>query len=201
MRDKYGEKTKFRTVRSAVTVLLASFSGGSAASSIYMAKNVPLKVAAKVYKPFAFSPIGPPSEYTRPSSMLYDERLGGWLAPWVMGATNTVVVGRTYGLLDGLWGPKFNYKEYRSYGSWWKAYLYNLGLKLLPLFLFFPPTRWLAEMIMPSSGDGPTEHELKNGRFTMEIIAETDESDPHTGRIKIEAFADIGYLKSGNCLS
>lgn len=197
MREKYGEKTTFSTVRSGVTELVAWLSGGSAASSLYMAKNVPLREAAEAYKPFSLSPIGRPSEYTRPHSIVYDSRLGGWLGPWVMGATNTIVVGRTYGLLDGLWGPKFNYKEYRSYGSWWKAYMWNLGLKLMPLFLFFPPTRWVAEKILPASGEGPTEQELKSGRFRMEIIAETDDS-AHTGRIKIETFADVGYLKSGN---
>jgi short subunit dehydrogenase-like uncharacterized protein len=129
---------------------------------------------------------------------LYDERLGGWIGPWVMGETNAAVVCRTYGLLDGRWGDTFSYNEHYNYGGWFTSHAMRFALRVGGACLTLAPFRWLFKKVLPSAGEGPTEEALKNGAFTMKIIAETDEGEPKTGSITISSTQDAAYLLTGN---
>ena len=61
--------------------------------------------------------------------------------------------------------------------------------------LMLPPVRWLARKFAPNSGEGPDEEAMKNGKFTMKIVADTDSGE--TGSITMSANCDVGYLLTG----
>lgn len=173
------------------------FSGGSIATSLNLIETFPVKELIATYKPFALSPIGGPANYTNQDPVLYDERLGGWIGPWFMSTTNAAVVCRTYGLLGGRWGDKFSYKEYLTYGSWFMSHAARLGLAIAPLFLTLSPFRWLLRKLTPGPGEGPTEEAMNTGKFTMKIVAETDEEFPKSGSVTLSTNQDVAYLLTG----
>jgi len=174
-----------------------TFSGGSIATSLNLIETYPVKELVASYNRFVLSPIGPPANSIVQNSVLFDERLGGWLGPWFMSNTNSAVVDRTYGLLGGKWGDKFSYKEYATYGSWLISHSARLGLAILPLFLTLPFFRWLLRKIAPAAGEGPTEEAMDTGKFTMKIVADTDEDTPKSGSITVSTNKDAGYLLTG----
>ena len=196
LQNKYGP-VKIKNVRSAVTELKGGISGGSIATSLCLIETFPIKDLIAVHKPFGLSP-KKPANYSRQNPILYDERLGGWIGPWLMGATNAAVVCRTYGLLDGRWGDKFSYNEYYNYRGWFTAHAMRVALRVGGACLTLPPFRWLLKKVLPSPGEGPTEDALNTGAFTMKIIAETDEADPKTGTVTISSTQDAAYLLTGN---
>ena len=169
-------------------------SGGSVSSALNLIEAFPAKELVDSYKPFALSPSRPAKRIAQPQ-VVYDDRFGGWLGPWPMGATNAAVVCRTYGLLGGRWGDKFSYKEYMYWGSWLYARAAQFGLVVLAPLLMIPPVRWLARKFAPSSGDGPDEDTMKNGKFTMKIIAKAEGGE--TGSITISSNTDAAYLLTG----
>ena len=176
-------------------------SGGSIATILALLETVPVKDIVDSYKPFALSPIGARRMSADQGSVLYDERLGGWIGPWLMGDTNVAVVCRTYGLLGGVWGEKFAYKEYFNYGGWFRSHAFRIALRTGAACLTLPPFRWLLKKVAPGAGEGPTEELLKTGSFIMKIVAETDEEEPKTGTITISTKQDVAYLLTGIYIS
>lgn len=197
MQNKYGEDVKIKNVRAVITELKGEFSGGSIATSFTIGEIFSVKEIMASFRPFSLSPIGRPPKFTDQKSILYDERIGGWIGPWVMGNANAAVVCRTYGLLGGKWGEKFSYKEYYNYNTWMKAYVYQIAMGLIRTCLKIPPIRWLFRKFAPTPGEGPSEETLNNGKFRMNIIAETDEKEPKIGSIVVSSDRDIGYLLTG----
>jgi short subunit dehydrogenase-like uncharacterized protein len=196
LQKKYGP-VGIKYARGAVTELKGEMSGGSFASMMNMMETYPLKALAAAIKPFSLSPTGPPSNPTPQSSVTRDDRLGGWLGPWVMGPTNRSVVGRTYGLLGGEWGQKFSYREYRNYGSWFMCEVNALGLQLMGFCLGIPPLRWVVGKFVPPPGSGPSDETMRNGKYAFKLIAETDEPQPKLGSVTISTEQDVAYLLTG----
>jgi short subunit dehydrogenase-like uncharacterized protein len=192
LQKKYGTVNR---VRSSVMELSGSISGGSISSILNLFETIPAKEILETYKAFSLSPIGRPPNGVPQPPVVYDERLGGWLGPWFMSATNAAVVRRTYGLLGGRWGDKFSYREYFTWGSWLYSRGAQIGLASMSALLMLPPVRWLARKFAPSSGEGPDEEAMKNGKFTMKIVADTDSGE--TGSITISSNCDVGYLLTG----
>src|SRR5438046_915215 len=139
LQNKYGP-VKIKNVRSAVMELKGGISGGSIASSLQLLETFPVKELIATYRPFGLSP-KKPATFSDRTSVLYDERLGGWIGPWLMGETNAAVVCRTYGLLDGRWGDKFAYNEYFNYRGWFTSQAFRVALRVGGACLTFPPFR------------------------------------------------------------
>lgn len=196
LQNKYGP-VKIKNVTSAITELKGGVSGGSIATSLCLMETFPIKDLIAAYKPFGLSP-KKPANYSRQNPVLYDERLGGWIGPWLMSETNAAVVCRTYGLLDGMWGDKFSYNEYFNYRGWFTTQAMRIALRVGGACLSLPPFRWFLKKVLPGAGEGPTEDVLNSGKFTMKIIAETDEAEPKTGTIVLSSTQDIAYLLTGN---
>jgi short subunit dehydrogenase-like uncharacterized protein len=200
LQKKYGP-VGIKYARGAVTELKGEISGGSFASMMNMMEMYSIKALAAAIKPFGLSSIGPPSNPTPQSSIMHDDRLGGWLGPWIMGPTNRAVVGRTYGLLGGEWGQKFSYREYRNYGSWFMCQVNALGLQLMGLCLGIPPLRWVASKLVPPPGSGPSDETMRNGKYSFKVIAETDEPEPKLGSVTISTEQDVAYLLTSTAQS
>ena len=190
---KYG--TKITNVRSAVIELKSGFSGGSSLTFLNLFETFSARELVEAYKPFALSPIGRPPKGIAQPTIVYDKLLGGWLGPWLMGATNSAIVGRTYGLSGGKWGDKFSYREYLTWGGWLYCRAAQIGMTCLGVLLMLSPFRWLATKLAPNSGEGPDEETMKNGKFLMKIVADTENG--HTGSITISADSDPGYFLTG----
>jgi short subunit dehydrogenase-like uncharacterized protein len=187
---------KIKNVRGAVLDISAGVSGGTIASALNLLETFSFKELGAAFKPFGISPCKPENSVQQ-SSVLYDERMGGWIGPWLMSETNAAVVCRTYGLLGGKWGDKFAYKEYLNWGSWLKCYGYVSVSGVVSACLAIPPVRWLAKKVLPGSGDGPSEEKMKNGNVTLKIVADTDEVAPRSGSITCQGDADPAYLLTG----
>jgi short subunit dehydrogenase-like uncharacterized protein len=65
------------------------------------------------------------------------------------------------------------------------------------MFLAIPPFRWLLKKLAPESGQGPTEEAMNTGKFTLKIIAETDEEIPKEGSVTLSTNQDAAYLLTG----
>jgi len=130
-----------------------------------------------------------------PMGVINDDELGGWLAPFFMGAVNTRVVRRSNALLGHAYGRRFRYRELMLGGGLplgpVKAAGIVGGLGALVAGLSLPPTRKLLDRLLPDPGEGPDERARENGFFRIDIHARTSSG----ARLvcKISAPGDPGY--------
>jgi short subunit dehydrogenase-like uncharacterized protein len=178
-------KPPVKNVRGIIEEFAGGVSGGSFASALNLAECCSLKELAETYKPFSLSPI---------KSNARQPRLDGNLGPWFMSGTNAAVVSRTYGLLHGIWGKSFSYREYLRYRNRFVALASLILLMIIPLFFKISAVRWLLKQFGPAAGSGPTEDVLQNGKLRMRITAESAEHTEQSASITISADKDPAYL-------
>jgi short subunit dehydrogenase-like uncharacterized protein len=110
-------------------------------------------------------------------SIIRDEELGRWLAPFVMGQYNTRIVRRSNALQGWAYGRSFKYNEYLGFGDsvlgLGAAVGMTAGLGALAGGLAFGPTRAVLDRVLPDPGDGPSEKVQRTGYFTLEIHTTT----------------------------
>jgi short subunit dehydrogenase-like uncharacterized protein len=124
-----------------------------------------------------------------------DERLGGWMAPFVMAAVNTRVVRRSNALLGHAYGRELRYSEVMAMGDGLGGRARALGLTAgLGAFtggMAFPPTRWALDRVLPDPGEGPSEEARRKGFFKIEVHGWTASGAHYVARC--EAQGDPGY--------
>ncbi|ALA66413.1 saccharopine dehydrogenase family protein [Corynebacterium lactis] len=95
---------------------------------------------------------------------------GAWRAPFFMGPYNTRVVQRSAHLTG--YGDCFRYRELMNVGRGVKgllrAFAFKFGMLAGLAALSFPPTAKLLDAKLPKPGEGPSEAERAEGRFTIE---------------------------------
>lgn len=149
--------------------------------------------------PFALSPdrdADPDPSIDRDSlKPVHDDKLGGWLAPFVMGSVNTRVVRRSSALADHAYGPGFHYRELMLTGGGpvglAKASGVSGGIAGVFTGLALPGTRQLLDRVLPDPGEGPSEEARENGFFNIDIHTTT--STDKRLRCEIRAPGDPGY--------
>jgi short subunit dehydrogenase-like uncharacterized protein len=126
---------------------------------------------------------------------VHDERLGGWLAPFVMGSVNTRVVRRSNALQDYAYGRKLRYRELMRTGDGplglAKAAGVAGGIGGLFAGLAAPGARQLLDRVLPSPGEGPDEEARERGFFNIDIHTTTTSGERL--RCEIRAPGDPGY--------
>ena len=149
--------------------------------------------------PYALSPdrdaepdLGPERDPIKP---IEDDRLGGWLAPFVMGSVNTRVVRRSNALRGHAYGRVFRFRLLRCSGR------VRLGLAMaaavaggiagLLAGLATPGFRQLLDHVLPDPGEGPDESARERGFFAIDI--DTTTSGGERLRCEIRAQGDPGY--------
>lgn len=153
--------------------------------------------------PYALSPdrgaepdLGPEWDSMKPFK---DDRLGGWLAPFVMGSVNTRVVRRSNSLQDHAYGRKFRYRELMRTGSgpmgMAKAAGVAGGIAGVFAGLATPGARQVLDRLLPSPGEGPSEEDRERGFFNIDIHATT--SSGKRLRCEIRVPGDPGYKATG----
>jgi len=130
-----------------------------------------------------------------PMFVVHDPELGGYLAPFVMGAVNTRVVRRSNALRDHAYGRRLRYRELMLTGELplgpVKAAAIAGGIAGFVGGLALPPTRKLLDRVLPDPGEGPGESAREKGLFHIDIHSRTS-----TGArlvCEIRASGDPGY--------
>ncbi len=149
--------------------------------------------------PYSLSPdrpaepdLGPERDPVKP---LQDDRLGGWLAPFVMGSVNSRVVRRSNALQRHAYGRRFRYRELMLTGPGPVGGAKAAGIAggLAGAFAGFatPGVRQLLDRVLPDPGEGPSEEARERGFFHIDIHAET--SSGKRLRCEIRVPGDPGY--------
>jgi short subunit dehydrogenase-like uncharacterized protein len=149
--------------------------------------------------PYALSPdreaepdLGPERDSLKP---FHDERLGGWLAPFVMGSVNTRVVRRSNALKGHAYGRRFRYRELMLTGGGpiglAKATGVAGGLAGMFAGLATPGARQLLDRVLPDPGEGPDEATRDRGFFHIDVVSTT--SSGKRLRCEIRVKGDPGY--------
>ncbi len=130
-----------------------------------------------------------------PMKPLKDDRLGGWLAPFVMGSVNTRVVRRSNALAGHAYGRQFRYRELMLTGGGplglAKAAGVTGGIAGMFAGLATPGARQLLDRVLPDPGEGPNERTRERGFFNIDIHATT--SSGKRLRCEIRVQGDPGY--------
>jgi short subunit dehydrogenase-like uncharacterized protein len=149
--------------------------------------------------PYALSPdreaepdLGSERDSMKP---FHDARLGGWMAPFVMGSVNTRVVRRSNALRDHAYGRRFRYRELMRTGEGplglAKATAVSGGLAGMFAGLATPGARQMLDRVLPDPGEGPDEKARDRGFFNIDIHAAT--SSGRRLRCEIRVQGDPGY--------
>jgi short subunit dehydrogenase-like uncharacterized protein len=130
-----------------------------------------------------------------PAKPLRDDRLGGWLAPFVMGSVNSRVVRRSNALQGHAYGRQFRYRELMLTGPGLVGAAKAAGITggLAGAFAGFamPGFRQLLDRVLPDPGEGPSEKTREGGFFDIDIHTTT--SSGERLRCEIRAPGDPGY--------
>ena len=149
--------------------------------------------------PYALSPdraaepdLGSERDSLKP---LRDDRLGGWLGPFVMGSVNTRVVRRSNALQGHAYGRRFRYRELMLTGrgplGGPKAAGVAGGIAGVFAGLATPGARQLLDRVLPDPGEGPSESVRERGFFNIDIHTTT--SSGQRLRCEIRVSGDPGY--------
>jgi short subunit dehydrogenase-like uncharacterized protein len=136
-----------------------------------------------------------------PRRSQYDDDLGCWTAPFMMGAINTRIVRRSAALMDmdgQPYGPDFLYQEYQRASGRLKAKALTLGMGAM----FGLAQRRLGRKILktfgPKPGEGPSEKSMDNGWFTLKLVGATASGKRVTGVVSGQG--DPGNRTTVRCL-
>lgn len=124
-----------------------------------------------------------------------EDRLGGWVGPFVMGAFNARVVRRSNALQDWAYGRGFRYRELMGFGRGAAAPaiagLATLGLGALVGGLGSRFTRPLLDRVLPEPGQGPSEQARAAGFFRMRVYSTTTTGAQYVATVAAQG--DPGY--------
>jgi short subunit dehydrogenase-like uncharacterized protein len=126
---------------------------------------------------------------------------GGWLAPFVMAPTNTLVVRRSH-------GRDFRYEEVVRTRGPARAWAVAAGIGVFATVASTAPGRSILRRLVPAPGEGPTAAQRERGFFEVTLRGLSDGEPPIVVRGRVAAGADPGYgatslmlAESGLCLA
>jgi len=130
-----------------------------------------------------------------PSQPFRDAQTGTWVTTFPMAAFNSRIVHRSNALSGWRYGRDFRYREVVDLGPGprgrRRARALALATGAAAGVMAFPPSRWVADRVLPSPGDGPDEETRRGGHFRMEVLART--TSGATYRTVVAAQGDPGY--------
>lgn len=181
-------------------------SGGTVASGMHLIEEIAEdpELRKMIADPYVLAPLdmrtGPDQPgLGRPTR---DARFGSWVAPFVMGPTNSAVVFRSHALLGQPWGREFIYGETMMTGDGpfgaAKAMAITSGLLGFAGTAMFGPTRKLLERLVPSPGEGPDADAQVAGWFHIRFVGRT--ASGNEIRTKVTGDRDPGYGSTSRML-
>ena len=182
------------------------FSGGTFASmlNIMAEAKADRNVARMLRSPHTLNPPGTEGpEVKDMQSLKYDEKIGAWIAPFVMAGVNTRVVRRSAALQPELYGKQFAYNEAMITGKGLSGRLKGIGMMAgLGVVMVGGSTatgrKLLQNTILKSPGEGPSKEERETGFFKLNFIGETEKGEELTGFVSGDR--DPGYGSTAKML-
>ena len=182
MRQQHGRAAS--QVHGRVLRMKGTFSGGTAASlraTLAAARSDP-SVMALLRDPFSLTPGFQGPAQPAGHKPLYDERMGCWLAPFVMADINTRNVHRSNLLQGHAYGADFRYDEMlvTGPGEAGQARAHAVAAD-----------RSLASDEGPRPGEGPTREEREAGLYELLFVGRDDAG--HEAHVRVTGDRDPGY--------
>jgi short subunit dehydrogenase-like uncharacterized protein len=194
--------------------MFGGFNGGTLASNAHRYEAGEVEAGRD---PYLLNPRGRHSadeiETSRdPRGAHYDDPIGTWVAPFMMGPINTRVVRRS-AALSAQWGepygPAFHYQEYTKVDAplaQAKARALAAAMAGFDVAMKSAASRALFGAVLPKPGEGPSEKSMVSGWFTTELIGRT--ADGRGARARIAFRGDPGnratlriLCEAGLCLA
>lgn len=203
--ERFGEPCTSIAFR--VKAVRGGASGGTIASGLNLveeARRDP-SLRALLANPYALAPEGMRTGSRQPNVTMprHDAASGGWVAPFIMAATNTRVVHRTHALLGRPWGENFEYDEAMLLGDGplaiAKAAGVTLGTAGFAGAAAFGPTRSLLRRVLPEPGEGPSPAAQEAGFFDVRLFGRTAAGDEIV--TKVTGDRDPGYGSTARMLA
>ena len=148
--------------------------------------------------PYALVPdrsAAPATDQRGPRRAFRDAETGRSVAPFFMASFNTRVVHRSNALSGWRYGRGLRYREVVDLGTGPRARrragALTLATDAAAAVMALPPTRWVADRVLPSPGDGPDEETRRSGHFRVEVRARTTTGARY--RTVVAAQGDPGY--------
>jgi short subunit dehydrogenase-like uncharacterized protein len=193
-------------IDSYVSTSSTSMSGGTYASMVgmYDAMDANPDLRRVLESPYA---LAPPGERDGPDTETqdgpkYDETIDQWTAPFLMALINEKVVRRSNALLEYPWGREFRYHESTPMGSGVSGATRATGLAagsfLLDRTMRVETLRGLlAEHLLPSPGEGPSQAEIEESGFEVRLVGtgvaqDTDEAFRIEGHVAADRHMGYG---------
>lgn len=111
----------------------------------------------------------------------FDQRVGRWSAPFIMGAINSKIVYASAASMREHYRPyakTISYSEHSMLGKWYNPLPFILVTLLLISITKLGPYSWfrnLIRKIMPDPGEGPSEKQIEQGFFKLKAFANDSE--------------------------
>lgn len=177
--EQFGEPCS--EVRMSVASAKGGFSGGTAASGMNLFEELAVdpELRRQIADPYVLAPVDMRNGPAQPGLGLptRDARFDAWVAPFVMGPTNSAVVLRSHALLGQPWGRDFTYGETMMTGDGLlggaRAWAMTVGLAGFAGAASVGPIRSLLARLIPQSGEGPSEADQQAGSFDCRFVGRT----------------------------
>jgi short subunit dehydrogenase-like uncharacterized protein len=192
IRERWGEPTA--EVRAAFLAAGGGLNGGTLASAIEMGERGETRQVADT---LLLNPSDCRTQEERrrskdPRKVVYDEDLGRWLAPFIMGPVNSRVVRRSNALFSKegrAYGPEFGYREWLDAGSRRRALAATGILGAATGLLASKTGRRIARALGPSPGQGPKEGAIAAGFIRTRYVARSASGKLAFGRMEYKGDA------------
>ncbi len=208
-REEFGAPCE--TIRLYVEDTSGGVSGGTlaSASEMFEAASTDPEARETMRNPYSLAPPGEREGVDRGEQRTFkeDDLRGAWTAPSPMAAVNERIIRRSNALLDYPYGREFRCSEViptgRGIGGATAAGVVTGGLGLFTLGMSFGPTRSaLEQFVFPDPGEGPSEKQMENGRFTVRALGRgTAEDGPFVVESVVGANRDPGYGATARMLA
>lgn len=195
-------------VKMRVKAMKGAASGGTVASMLNLVKEARANPALRreLGDPYSLCPGlgGRPKRQPDVRGPQYDDAIGAWVAPFVMGAINTRVVQRTNALAGLAYGRDFAYDEAVISGKGLKgraaAMAMTAGLGAFMLAGAIGPLRVALErFVLPKPGEGPSAEVQRKGHYDLRFVGLT--ADGRRLRTRVTGDRDPGYGSTARMLA
>eukprot|EP01034_Spumella_vulgaris_P022746 gene22746-28904_t len=110
----------------------------------------------------------------------YDSQLKCWTIPYIMQAIDTRIVNRSNALSNFKYGPHFVFTERMKVPNALVAAVVTLAMPVMLLFFLNPLGRALLGLVLPTPGQGPSQHLLDHGYMKMRLWGKGVDRDGQT---------------------
>lgn len=207
MRAQHGVAA--RHVKYRASEFKGGFSGGTLDSMWSMAEQVEREpaLARVIDDPYALDPAGGTRGLDGPDrgTPEFDADFNAWVAPFVMAQINTRVVRRSNALMGYPWGRDFRYDEgtlmpVGPFGFAGAAAM-AMGFGAMNAMTKLPALRELLQRMLPKPGEGPSESQIENGFYKIELLAKHPTDSNKNLRGRITGDKDPGYGSTSKMLA